>query len=547
MTDLRPLVAIVPMALAGSLGLAWLLAAPDAGPAWWVALAASALTAIIILAWAHRTYRSPLTRALAAMDQGGVTDIQGDTWLAPLLKCQEFRQTTFVGIANSVAGTIATNSVALAETSYKVDQLKRHVETLVAEAHEVAEASDNIASTMQGIAGNVEAATESAQQARQESLTGQQSLQFAIEEMRRISTRAADSAALIALLQEKSTQIQHVTEVISNIAEQTNLLALNAAIEAARAGEQGRGFAVVADEVRKLAERTANSTNEIGQTVNEIRSATDEAVTTMKSLLDEVAHGVEQVSQVGGQLDGILGNSEKVEQQISQVTQAARHNSDEVEHIARAIAAMRGQLGEFDSQMSQISSQAMSLSELGEGLQESLLDLDVETPHSRLFKAARAAADAIQAGLENALDQSEITLDALFDSQYRPIPDTYPQKYTTQSDAFMDRLLPKVQEPFLEDHPDVVYAICTDRQGYVPTHNKRFTRPLTGRRDDDLAGNRTKRIFDDRTGARCGNHTRKALLQTYKRDTGEIMHDLSVPIHVRGRHWGGLRVGYKAA
>ncbi len=78
----------------------------------------------------------------------------------------------------------------------------------------------------------------------------------------------------------------------------------------------------------------------------------------------------------------------------------------------------------------------------------------------------------------------------------------------------------------------------------MPTHNDRFSQPLTGDYDRDLAGNRTKRIFDDKTGSRCGSHTQRLLLQTYKRDTGEVMHDLSVPVYVNGKHWGGFRIGY---
>jgi methyl-accepting chemotaxis protein len=91
-----------------------------------------------------------------------------------------------------------------------------------------------------------------------------------------------------------------------------------------------------------------------------------------------------------------------------------------------------------------------------------------------------------------------------------------------------------------------VFAICTNKRGYVPTHNDKFAKPLTGRYDVDLVNSRSKRIFSDRTGSRCGSHTQKLLLQTYKRDTGEIMHDLSVPIMLAGQHWGGFRMGYKA-
>lgn len=84
-----------------------------------------------------------------------------------------------------------------------------------------------------------------------------------------------------------------------------------------------------------------------------------------------------------------------------------------------------------------------------------------------------------------------------------------------------------------------------DRKGYFPTHNKKYSQPLTGKYEVDLVHNRGKRIFADRTGQRAGSNTQPLLLQTYKRDTGEILHDLSVPIMVRGRHWGGFRIGFR--
>jgi methyl-accepting chemotaxis protein len=90
-----------------------------------------------------------------------------------------------------------------------------------------------------------------------------------------------------------------------------------------------------------------------------------------------------------------------------------------------------------------------------------------------------------------------------------------------------------------------VFAIACTQQGYVPTHNQIFSQPLTGDVQVDTLHNRTKRKFADRTGIRCGSHQQAVLLQTYTRDTGELMHDLSVPIMVKGRHWGGLRLGYK--
>ena len=147
--------------------------------------------------------------------------------------------------------------------------------------------------------------------------------------------------------------------------------------------------------------------------------------------------------------------------------------------------------------------------------------------------------DAIKAG--------QITREALFDRNYVPIPNTNPPKHTTKFDSFTDRALPALQEQLLVDLPQLAFAGAVDNNGYFPTHNKKFSKPLTGKYDVDIVNNRTKRIFNDRTGSRCGANTKPFLLQTYKRDTGEVMHDMSAPIYVDGRHWGGFRVGYRSS
>lgn len=104
-----------------------------------------------------------------------------------------------------------------------------------------------------------------------------------------------------------------------------------------------------------------------------------------------------------------------------------------------------------------------------------------------------------------------------------------------------------MQEALLARMPQLAYAGAVDNKGYFPTHNKKFSQPLTGNYEVDIVHNRTKRIFNDRTGSRCGSNTKPFLLQTYKRDTGEVMHDLSAPIYVDGKHWGGFRIGYRSS
>lgn len=131
-----------------------------------------------------------------------------------------------------------------------------------------------------------------------------------------------------------------------------------------------------------------------------------------------------------------------------------------------------------------------------------------------------------------------------FHAEYMPIPGTNPVQYETGFVHYTDEHFPVVQEPLLE-RLGVAYAIGIDRRGYIPTHNVQSSKPPTGDYEHDLKFCRNRRIYEDTTGQRCGTHEQTLLLQTYKRDTGEIMHDLSVPIYVGGKHWGGFRVGYK--
>ena len=165
----------------------------------------------------------------------------------------------------------------------------------------------------------------------------------------------------------------------------------------------------------------------------------------------------------------------------------------------------------------------------------------------RMGGIASGIAGGVAAGGLKALAQGKLSQEALFSDKYQPIAGTNPTKYHTGFDSFTDQQLPAIQEPILARHRQVQYAITVDRKGYAPTHNTKFNQPLSGNYDKDLVQNRSKRIFSDRTGSRCGSHTQSMLLQTYKRDTGEILHDLSVPIYVNGRHWGGFRIGFKRA
>jgi HAMP domain-containing protein len=150
---------------------------------------------------------------------------------------------------------------------------------------------------------------------------------------------------------------------------------------------------------------------------------------------------------------------------------------------------------------------------------------------------------------DNAIDGGQLTVADVFDRDYVEIKGYDfggKPKYHTHYDAFTDRGVLVFQDKFL-DHKDFLFAVGVDENGYLPTHNTKFQKPVTGDPAQDLAGNRTKRKFDDPVGIAAARSTEPSLVQVYQRDTGETMWDISAPIYVKGKHWGGFRVAVSMA
>jgi methyl-accepting chemotaxis protein len=154
---------------------------------------------------------------------------------------------------------------------------------------------------------------------------------------------------------------------------------------------------------------------------------------------------------------------------------------------------------------------------------------------------ARRCGEALERWIAN----RETTQDKLFAALYYPIPKTNPPKFNTDWDRLADRDILPIEEGVMAKSSVVLFAVLVDRFGYLPTHNQRYSQPLTGNLAVDLLNNRTKRIFNDRTGFAAARSEAPYLIQRYQRDTGEIVADLSVPVSVRGAHWGAVRIGYR--
>ena len=456
-----------------------------------------------------------------------------------------------------IVGKVIFDARRVASAAEQLSEHARHVAEGSTQQRRAADgtmrALDEMSAGVSSVSRHSELTAENARRAQCLSDEGVTVVAEASEQIRRIASSVSVSAGLIGALGDRSKDISGIVQVIRGIADQTNLLALNAAIEAARAGEQGRGFAVVADEVRKLAERTSGATGEIGKLIDAIQGETAGAVEAIQAGSDTARSGAALADRASSSLGDINTGARQTMDNVACMATAIEQQSREAEAVSEHVRQIIDMVGRNSREAESTLAEAQGLKSLAANLHEisNVFRLGEAGEgaialHERMPEMAQKAALAIGKLLEEAVARGQTDLSRLFSDRYEPIANTRPQKHSTAFDALTDQLFPKVQEPLLENNPHVVYAIGCDRRGYVPTHNKCFSKALTGDYDTDFVGNRTKRIFDDPVGRKCGSHELPFLIQTYRRDTGEIMHDISSPVYVSGRHWGGFRIGYRA-
>jgi methyl-accepting chemotaxis protein len=241
------------------------------------------------------------------------------------------------GIMAQVADTsdqVAASSNQLHATS---DQIATGAEEVASQAGTVATAGEEMSATSNDIAQSCQHAAEGARRASQTAQNGAVVVEKTVQVMGQIAAKVQETARTVETLGERSDQIGAIIGTIEDIADQTNLLALNAAIEAARAGEQGRGFAVVADEVRALAERTTRATREIGDMIKAIQSETKGAVLAMDEGVQQVESGTQEAARSGEALQEILQQINDVAMQIHQVATAAEEQTATTSEISSNI------------------------------------------------------------------------------------------------------------------------------------------------------------------------------------------------------------------
>jgi methyl-accepting chemotaxis protein len=414
------------------------------------------------------------------------------------------------------------------------------------EAVSVAVATEQMAATLNSVAENTLQAANLSSRVDSAAGEGMTAVADSYQYMDQINQSMTGTLATVERLETSSGRIGEIIDLIEDIADQTNLLALNAAIEAARAGEHGRGFAVVADEVKNLSAKTAMSTGEISRIVSQLQSESRAAADSITGEKRRVEEGVTKSMAAKSCLEDILHLAGESTEMISQIASATEEQSITTNEISHKISHVSQIATDVHGQMERNSATFQTLTEVAEQIYATVGRFTVGNYHDGIKASLTSMQERATAAIEAALSQNRITWDDLFDRGYVPIPGTAPQKYTTRFDTFFDQVISPIQEELLAGNGDITFLVCVDDNGYLPSHNLKYTKPLTGDPDTDRNNNRTKRLFNDKTGLKAARNLEPFLLQTYMRDTVEIMNDMSTPLLVRGRHWGGIRIGYQA-
>ena len=320
----------------------------------------------------------PLRQAVEVADRVAAGDlstpitIRSDDEAGRLLSAMSKMQSQLsmmVSRLGAVSTSVAETSRGLAQS---VDAVSRHAQDQSESTSEMAAAIEEMTVSINHMAESANASTTSAETSRRTADEGRGAVEQAAGELRSIAESVTQASALVETLNQRSDDILKIVSVIKEIADQTNLLALNAAIEAARAGEQGRGFAVVADEVRKLAERTSQSTKEISQMLDSVQQATHQVVAQMGDSNMRVASGAEKAERARAYMQHIGDGAGAMVSVVSDISGSLREQSQASTLVAQSVERIAQMTEQTTSELDRVSDAAKRLDQVAVELREAV-------------------------------------------------------------------------------------------------------------------------------------------------------------------------------
>jgi len=406
------------------------------------------------------------------------------------------------------------------------------------------------------LARSMEEARASASETRTILATGAETLaktlSHAVDNMRTLSEGVLSFNDSLEKVSSTIAVVREASASINEIARETQLVALNASIEAARLGEAGRGFAVIgsavkvlADQISAFAKQNENSLGALQGTLSDLSQRTKQSATTA----EEAVAASNEAAEATRTLQALSTTVQHLTDRIDSMADPVQRNIDSSAGLGQNVRELASLSKSCQGKLDSAGERSQAILDISEDFILFIAQSGIETPDTPVIEICRMTADTISELFSGAVERGELSMADLFDENYVPVPGTNPQQVLTRFTGFTDRVLPPVQEPVVKLNERITFCAAVDRNGYLPTHNLVYSKPQGDDPVWNAANCRNHRIFSDRTGLGAGRNTKPFLLQTYRRDMGGgnfvLMKDVSAPIVVKGRHWGGFRVGFK--
>jgi methyl-accepting chemotaxis protein len=453
----------------------------------------------------------------------------------------------FAAKIRQIINEVRKSSVSMARDAAKVKVRVDETVSSVRQQGELTEivfiASNETTQCISEVTGSTQVITDSTNQNLEKA-------RISLTEMQDISTRinAVGEKVLqfnltVEDLSRRSESVNQFAALIKDVSDQTNLLALNAAIEAARAGEQGRGFAVVADEVRKLAERVNKATKEITENVTAMLIQVHNTRAENDVICTDIQHTREVVGRSAEQFQNMVGDFDSTCEQLVHISFSMAQLTSTNSQVHQKVTQIHDLSIKVSDSMEESSHSTTELSNSTEGIQELVSRFNIgEGTFEAVIKTVRMFRNKLQDALAEMAQSGQ----DIFDTHYQPFGNHKPPKYRVSwGEEYTRRCMPLLEEAF-QSIPGCAYAVGVNTDGYLTLHNAQFSKPLTGNEAIDLVGNRCNRKFDNPGELRAAKNNTAMLIRTYLRDTGELLCDIAMPIQINGRLWGNVRVGLPA-
>jgi methyl-accepting chemotaxis protein len=439
-------------------------------------------------------------------------------------------------------------SVNLVDATGSVSEVATRLATQSQVLQEVRARMQRFASADEQTLAAIESSVDAATDATRQLASSHGQLRVAISQIDTLAQSTVEMKALLEALGESMVKVSHAATTITDIAAQTKMLALNATIEAARAGERGRGFAVVAGEVKSLARDSATAASVIASTMAGLDRDVHRLIergSASVGLAREAGDGTRVISETFGAIGDVVGH---VSREVGRVSTLVTQGDSAglfaaIDDLANGVRISTENLGTADEKLK-------VLLGLSEKLIAITVDAGVDTQVGRfvdkVVETARQVCDAIDA----ALRRCDIAAADVFDDNYQLIAGSNPEQFMTRYVQVFDRLVRPTLDSVLTFDPRVTFCAAERRDGFVPTHNTGQSKPQGPDPVWNTANCRNRRFFQDRVGLAAAQSQEPFLVQTYRRDMGGgktmLLMDASAPLVLGGKHWGGLRLGFKA-